>query len=182
MVHGHVSPPALDLANEDLISSHLHAVWLNETRKALPSTINEMLDMHQPDTMPLLADFSDVMDTDKVRQATAERGRVLMQMLETELKAAEGVWLDASGSQDEAAIAWLERRVKNAINKFEESLDRWRELYKTATKQLNEAHEINTNPAAARKDKESAERRYSCLLYTSPSPRDQRGSRMPSSA
>ena len=26
------------------------------------------------------------------------------------------------------------------------------------------------------------ERRYNCLLYTSPSPRDQRGSRMPSSA
>ena len=25
-------------------------------------------------------------------------------------------------------------------------------------------------------------KRYSCLLYTSPSPRDQRGSRMPSSA
>ena len=26
------------------------------------------------------------------------------------------------------------------------------------------------------------EHRYTCLLYTSPSPRDQRGSRMPSSA
>ena len=29
---------------------------------------------------------------------------------------------------------------------------------------------------------DSAVRRYACLLYTSPSPRDQRGSRMPSSA
>lgn len=161
MVHGHVSPPALDLANEDLISSHLHAVWLNETRKALPSTINEMLDMHQPETMPLLTDFSEVMETDKVRKATAERGRVLMKMLESELKPAEGVWLDAGTSQEEASMAWLERRVKSAINKFEESLGRWRELYKTATKQLNEAHAIITNPAAARKDKDSAERRYS---------------------
>ncbi|OED38242.1 hypothetical protein AB833_20535 [Chromatiales bacterium (ex Bugula neritina AB1)] len=161
MVHGHVSPPALDLANEDLISSHLHAVWLNETRKALPSTINEMLDMHQPETMPLLTDFSEVMDTDNVRKATAERGRVLLKMLESELKPAEGVWLDAGTSQEEASMAWLERRVKSAINKFEESLGRWRELYKTATKQLNEAHAIITNPAAARKDKDSAERRYS---------------------
>ena len=31
-------------------------------------------------------------------------------------------------------------------------------------------------------DTESAKRRIPCLLYTSPSPRDQRGSRMPSSA
>ena len=30
--------------------------------------------------------------------------------------------------------------------------------------------------------KESAKERKFCLLYTSPSPRDQRGSRMPSSA
>ena len=31
-------------------------------------------------------------------------------------------------------------------------------------------------------EKESEENPYPCLLYTSPSPRDQRGSRMPSSA
>ena len=37
------------------------------------------------------------------------------------------------------------------------------------------------NPEAAEKFKEAAEA-YDCLLYTSPSPRDNRTSRMPSSA
>ena len=32
------------------------------------------------------------------------------------------------------------------------------------------------------KEEEKVEEFYNCLLYTSPSPRDQRGSRMPSSA
>jgi hypothetical protein len=35
IVSGSVHPPALDLANEDLIRSHLHAVWLAETGEKL---------------------------------------------------------------------------------------------------------------------------------------------------
>ena len=105
MVHGHVSPPSLDLANEDLISSHLHAVWLNETRKALPKTINEMLDMNEPETMPLLSDFSDVMDTDKVRESTMKRGQTLMQMLEPDLELVVGVWLADTRSANDASPA-----------------------------------------------------------------------------
>ena len=35
MVAGAVNPPSLDLANEDLIRSHLHSVWLGETGQKL---------------------------------------------------------------------------------------------------------------------------------------------------
>ena len=31
MVAGSVAPPRLDLANEDLVRSHVHAIWLAET-------------------------------------------------------------------------------------------------------------------------------------------------------
>ena len=31
MVSGIVRPPALDLANRDLVEAHLHAVWLAES-------------------------------------------------------------------------------------------------------------------------------------------------------
>ena len=47
----------------------------------------------------------------------------------------------------------------------------------------NNVYITNTNPeddAAAARDREGPH--MICLLYTSPSPRDQRGSRMPSSA
>ena len=41
---------------------------------------------------------------------------------------------------------------------------------------------VNSNPATIMTDPGMADATYICLLYTSPSPRDQRGSRMPSSA
>ena len=50
---------------------------------------------------------------------------------------------------------------------------------------------VNSNPATIMTDPDTADATYiepihwrviDCLLYTSPSPRDQRGSRMPSSA
>ena len=41
---------------------------------------------------------------------------------------------------------------------------------------------VNSNPATIMTDPEMADATYICLLYTSPSPRDKRQSRMPSSA
>ena len=41
---------------------------------------------------------------------------------------------------------------------------------------------VNSNPATIMTDKAMADKIYICLLYTSPSPRDMRRSRMPSSA
>jgi hypothetical protein len=43
MVHGEVRPPLLDLANRDLVDSHLQAVWLACTEKPLESSIAELL-------------------------------------------------------------------------------------------------------------------------------------------
>ena len=47
---------------------------------------------------------------------------------------------------------------------------------------MNEATEFRQNDLEKLKDRDIRIIIGSCLLYTSPSPRDQRGSRMPSSA
>jgi len=160
MVHGHVSPPTLDLANEDLVASHLHAVWLNETRKALPRTVNDMLDMSDADSMPILANFADQMDTADVQNRTAKRGLNLLRMLSAELPAARGIWLNPSGSLEDAMVDWLEKRVGGAFNRFNSALDRWRDLYAATQKQLQAAHEINSNPAASERERKAAAKRY----------------------
>ncbi|WP_041522648.1 DEAD/DEAH box helicase [Gilvimarinus agarilyticus] len=160
MVHGHVSPPTLDLANEELVTSHLNAVWLNETQKALPKTVNDMLDMSNPDTMSLLDEFAIQMDNDKVRQQAAQRGLNLLRMLKTELVDAQGVWLNSEVSIDEACSTWLEIRIKGAFRQFNDALERWRELYASTQEQLQKAHAIISNPAFAERDKKAADRRY----------------------
>src|SRR2546422_2750736 len=45
MVAGIVNAPTIDLANEELLKSHLHAVWLAETGQKLPSSIKDLLDL-----------------------------------------------------------------------------------------------------------------------------------------
>ncbi len=160
MVHGQVSPPSLDLANEDLIASHLHAVWLNETRKALPKTVNGMLDMEKPGTMPILTDFADQMDEPGVRERSAARGLTILRMLKNELEAARGIWLNADVSLEDAIVAWLERRVQGAFVQFDRALNRWRELYAATHQQLQAAHAVNSNPAASERERKIASKRY----------------------
>ena len=45
MVAGAVTPPRLDLANEDLVRAHVHAIWLAETGLALGNSLKELLDL-----------------------------------------------------------------------------------------------------------------------------------------
>lgn len=160
MVHGHVSPPTLDLANEDLVTSHLHAVWLNETHKALPKTVNDMLDMNKPEKMPLLEEYQLQMDADKVRQTAAQRSLNLLRMLQAELISAQGIWLSNEHSLEDACANWLEQRVKSAYDSFNKALDRWRDLYASTQEQLQKAHSVISNPAAAERDRKAADRRY----------------------
>lgn len=160
MIHGHVSPPTLDLANEDLVTSHLHAVWLTETRKALPRAINAMLDMNQPESMPLLAEFQSQMDDSSVMQRTASRGMRLLEMLVKDLSTAQGIWLRADITLSDAIQQWLEERIKQAFTSFNRALDRWRDLYASTNEQLQKAHAVISNPAASDRDRKAADKRY----------------------
>ena len=45
MVSGAVSLPRLDLANEDLVRAHVHALWLAETEQYLGDGLTEILDV-----------------------------------------------------------------------------------------------------------------------------------------
>ena len=71
----------------------------------------------------------------------------------------------------------LSKQVAPLIKKSEE---KWKDDREYALRLLRDAFRIHRR---SKKVKAAFKKRgYSCLLYTSPSPRDQRGSRMPSSA
>src|SRR3972149_2257573 len=55
MVAGKVTPPRLDLANEDLIRSHVHGIWLAETGQGLGRSLRDILALSADDLrLPLL--------------------------------------------------------------------------------------------------------------------------------
>ena len=53
MVAGAVRPPRMDLGNEDLVRSHVHAIWLAETGQGLGTSLRDLLDLSRLPELPL---------------------------------------------------------------------------------------------------------------------------------
>jgi superfamily II DNA/RNA helicase len=143
MVAGVVRPPALDITNEELIRSHLHAVWLAETKLALSPDIPEILDL-QDESRPLKTEILDVISKPELAsRSRLPMKRVLDQILEN---GEVPVWM---GEPEE----FVEQISKNAPRQFDQAFDRWRSLYNSARKQLAEANARSEIPGLPRKDR-----------------------------
>lgn len=130
MVAGSVAAPRLDLANEALLASHLHAIWLAETGQDLRSRMPQLMDLEAAG-MPLLADITKAFnDPDAIRRAT-DRARNVVTPLLNELNQTAW-WYDR----------WADEVVANAPEEFDRACDRWRELYRSALADQDEQNRI----------------------------------------
>ncbi len=151
MVAGSVNPPALDLANEDLIKSHLHSVWLAQTGQKLPASIREVLDVEKESELPVRSDLQQSMDTPKCRQASIERGKRILDMLQDQLTGDLAAWYSPD---------WLDRTINQAFLLFGTAFDRWRGMYQATRQQMNRTHAITMNSTATDKERREAKQRY----------------------
>jgi superfamily II DNA/RNA helicase len=125
MVAGAVAPPRLDLANEDLIRSHMHAIWLAETGAGLGSRLPDVVDIAREDmTMPLRKELDDLLANQEALQRARERARVVMNGLENDGVLRDSVWWTGD--------AWIEDTLRRARDRFDAACDRWRSLYRAA--------------------------------------------------
>lgn len=132
MVAGVVRPPALDITNEELVRSHLHAVWLAETNLALSPDIPETLDLTGL-RYPLKEDVLAVISKSQL----VARARIPMKRVLDQILSADGgvtpAWM---GDPDEFVL----HVAMNAPKEFDRAFDRWRELYNSARSQLADAN------------------------------------------
>lgn len=71
MVAGAVTPPRLDLANEDLIRAHVHAIWLAESGLSLGRSLRDLLDLsREHPTLKLLPHVQADVDSTATRQSS----------------------------------------------------------------------------------------------------------------
>src|SRR5581483_6250223 len=91
MVHGEVRPPLLDLANRDLVESHLHAVWLACTQEPLDPAISELLVLADAGR-PLRKELRDRMTTSRVAQEATDRIRRVLALVQDELTEEQAPW------------------------------------------------------------------------------------------
>lgn len=147
MVSGVVRPPALDLANRDLIEAHLHAVWLAESGKPLEGDIPHVLDLTDP-ALPVQKDIVDAFADPDLRVRSSQSMRRILDSINAELTLTAAPW--AVDRQAFAASV-----AERAPQKFSESFERWRQLYDGAKAQLEEANRrslIPGLPAAERRE------------------------------
>jgi hypothetical protein len=148
MVAGAVSPPRLDLANEDLVRSHIDAVWLAETGQGLGTSLKDILDLSGEWPGLGLLDFVTANLTDKGAQVRARRraGRVL-ETVTTDLTAAG--WFSER---------WLDDTLDQALLRFDQVCERWRGLYRAALQQREIQNRIIGDASRSTSDKNQAKR------------------------
>ncbi|MGW7568975.1 protein kinase domain-containing protein [Streptomyces tendae] len=129
MVAGAVAPPRLDLANEDLVLSHLQGIWIAEAGLKLGRAIPEILDVSYPETgdrpnpaLGLLPDILDASLDESAQDRTVDAAlRVLGPLLPA--FAADTTWWHDD---------WIQDRVRTVPQRFDQAFDRWRQLFRAA--------------------------------------------------
>ncbi|MCS6803438.1 MAG: DEAD/DEAH box helicase, partial [Dehalococcoidia bacterium] len=161
MVSGQVTPPRLDLANEDLVRAHIQAVWLAETGQDLGSSVADVLDLSLPN-LPLKASVWHYLDRDDARERALARARRILEPMAADL--AEAPWYTPD---------WVESVIQTAARRFDEAADRWRQLYLAAVAQQERQNAIVMDASRrtdererAKKLREEAESQRDLLLKT----------------
>lgn len=151
MVHGQVNPPSLDLANLELVRSHMHAVWLAETGQKLGGSIRDLLDMNDTVTLPVLPELEHSLDAPEAKRRAHARGLRVLGMLSDELTAQAAPWYTER---------WAEDVFQRSYEEFKRALNRWRDLFRATARQIDINFKIENNPAAGERERREAQQRH----------------------
>ncbi len=131
MVSGQVRPPRLELANEDLVRAHIHAVWLAETNLDLKSSLADLLDLDgDPPRMELKASVEAAIHDGGARLRAQAKAASLLRSLP---QVREAEWF---------TDGWLDETLAAAPARFDAACGRWRDLYLSAWRNRALQHEI----------------------------------------
>ena len=151
MVAGAVNPPNIDLANEDLVRSHLQAVWLAETGVKLGPSVRDVLDREQPDTLPIHRETEEQLGSERPVREARNRAQRILATLANDLTAQSAPWFTQT---------WPDSVTNSADRRFHEAFDRWRSLFRATAKQMKLANDVVNNAAATERERREAKARY----------------------
>lgn len=159
MVAGAVTPPRIDLTNEELMRAHIHAIWLTESKMSLGKSLKDILDLSlapssllgetrgNSPTLELLDGVMSSINNKTYKQRARERAEWILENISDELKIA-GWYHDK----------WLDEVLDRIPSSFEQACDRWRGLYRSALSQAKAQTEIILNASRSQSDKNEAKR------------------------
>lgn len=151
MVHGQVNAPTLDLANLELIKSHMHAIWLAETGKKLGNSVRDLLDMNYPENLPVNEEMAMALDSGEAKERAHVRGCKVLDMLKAELTPIRAPWFSEQ---------WAETVFQRTYIEFDLALQRWRDLYRATAQAIDLNFKIENNPAYSERERREAQLRH----------------------
>lgn len=156
VVSGQVKAPQIDLANEDLILSHLRAIWLTVAAEkkgfslgaslnALVETPENLDDSRECDVKPEVLET--LRDADVKKDAFERVKRVLATVVE-------------KGSPDFEWLTddWIVEKLKQLERDFTDACKRWISLYMTAFKQQKKHNERANNHRLTAKEQDESKK------------------------
>ncbi|MDP9809898.1 superfamily II DNA/RNA helicase [Rhizobium tibeticum] len=152
LVSGIVKPPALDLANADLLRSHMHAEWLAAAKVALNAAIPGNLDMEDP-ALPVEKAITDAFLEVRSKGHAKPIMKRLLEATMNVVDKTEARWLDDLDG-------FVEEIDSAAAGRFVGSFDRWRDLYNGAKREQTESNEIQQKSTFRPGERKEAARRY----------------------
>jgi rubrerythrin len=132
MVKGIVRPPALELANRDLIESHLHAIWLAESQQNLQEDIPHVLDLANAE-LEVKNEIKVNLTAQELAPKAAVSMRRVLDSVGDELNEEKAPW---AAQKDE----FVKGVAAQSYERFSKAFGRWRQLYQSAHTQLTEAN------------------------------------------
>jgi superfamily II DNA/RNA helicase len=149
MVGGSVAPPRLDLANEDLIKSHVQAIWLAETGQDLHGSLTDLLDVAGDNaSLALLAQTAAKLQDKSAAGRATSRATALLKELRPDLENAPW-WRDT----------WIGDTADAAAAAVDAASDRWRDLYRLARQEFDTQSRKSVDTSVPHREREHAARR-----------------------
>ena len=102
MVHGEVRAPSLELANRELVESHLQAIWLACTEAALSQSVAKLLELNAQG-QPLTAALHAELTRPEVVEEAVRRMVTVLESLQDALTPESAPWVP--GARPFAAFA-----------------------------------------------------------------------------
>ncbi len=131
LVAGQVVPPRLDLINEELLRTHLHAVFLSEIGlPGLKDSVPDLLDINQS-SLPLREPVTKILN---LSPQEAARVRTVFERtiadFRDKLAGAQAPWF---------SVGWIDTELGRLHESLDGALVRWRGIYRNAQAQLSDA-------------------------------------------
>jgi len=147
MVAGSVAPPRVDVANEELVRSHVHAIWLSAAGLNLRDSLRDLLLLDDQPRMPLAAEVQRHLDDAPAIARTRRRALQLLDSIAPQLAAAG--WYTPQ---------WLDEVLAQLPERFDRACDRWRHLYRAAMAQREREHARENDNSLSPRHKAEARR------------------------